>query len=174
MRRLRDPGSDRALCSAPPPPVVGCGDDNDVDWVARGLFSSNDGSIMALKLRWLLASLLPSGGDGGGGRDARGIPGRGEEDEYRGRKVQGRLDEAQRGWEERRAVAVASGPEMGSQGRGGSSGVAGDGDGRGLDSCAADAPPSCFGEGGLSSCPLLMLRTRRRRWLQRWRLEVEE
>jgi hypothetical protein len=51
---------------------------------------------------------------------------------------------------------VASGPETGSQGRGASSGAAGDGDGRGLDGdgCAADAPPSHFGEGGLSSRPL--------------------
>ena len=38
---------------------------------------------------------------GGGGREACKIPGRGEEDKYRGgRKVQGRLDEAQRGREE--------------------------------------------------------------------------
>ena len=36
--RLRDPGSDRELCSAPlPPPVVGGVDDDDVDWVAHGL-----------------------------------------------------------------------------------------------------------------------------------------
>ena len=39
--RLRDPGSDRALCSSvfctPPLLVVGGVDDNDVDWVARGL-----------------------------------------------------------------------------------------------------------------------------------------
>ena len=48
---------------------------------------------------------------GEGGREACGIPGRGEEDEYQDRKVQGRLDETQRGREERRAVAVASGPE---------------------------------------------------------------
>ena len=53
----------------PPPPVVGCGDDNDVDWVAHGLFSSNDGSIRALKLRWLLALLSPWGREGGGGGD---------------------------------------------------------------------------------------------------------
>jgi len=90
----------------------------------------------------------------GGGREARRISGRGEEDVYPGRKVQGGLDEAQHGREERRAVAVASGPEAGSQGRGASSGAASDGDGRGLVGCAADAPPSCFGEGGISSRPL--------------------
>ena len=49
---------------------------------------------------------------------------------------------------------MASGPETGSQGRGASSGAAGDGDGRGLDSCGADAPTSRFGEGGLSPRPL--------------------
>ncbi len=80
--RLCDPGSNKALCSAPPPPVVGGGDEDDVDRVARGLLSSDDGSIVALTLRWSLASLSPSGGDGGGGREARGIPGRGEEDEF--------------------------------------------------------------------------------------------
>ena len=55
---------------------------------------------MALTLRWSSASLSPSGGDRGGGREARGIPGRGEEDGYRGRKVQGGVGEAQRGQEE--------------------------------------------------------------------------
>ena len=64
--RLRDPGSNRALCSAPPS-VVGGGDDDYVDWVARGLLSSDNGSIVALTLRWSSASLSPSGGDGGGG-----------------------------------------------------------------------------------------------------------
>ena len=49
---------------------------------------------------------------------------------------------------------MASGPETGSQGQGASSGAADDGDGRGLDGCTADAPPSSFGEGGLSSRPL--------------------
>jgi hypothetical protein len=65
--RLRDPGSDRALCSAtPPPPVVGGGDDDDVEWVACGLLSSDDESIVALTLRWSSALLSLSGGDGGG------------------------------------------------------------------------------------------------------------
>ncbi len=36
------------------------------------------------------------GGDRGGGEKARGSPGRGEEDKYRGWRVQGRVDEAQR------------------------------------------------------------------------------
>ena len=55
-KRLHDLGSDRALCSAPLPP-----DDDDVEWVARGLTSSGDGSLMALTLRWLSALLLPWG-----------------------------------------------------------------------------------------------------------------
>jgi hypothetical protein len=49
---------------------------------------------------------------------------------------------------------VAAGPGTGSRGQGASSSEAGDGDGRGLDDRVADAPPSRFGEGGLSSCPL--------------------
>ena len=121
-KRLRDPGGDRAQCSAPlPPPVVGSGDDDDVDWVARGPSSSGGGSIVALALRWSLESLSPSGGGGGGGgREARGIPGRGEEDEYRGRKVQGGVDEAQRGREEEEGSSVggwATGPGGGGTGR---------------------------------------------------------
>ncbi len=78
-KQLHDPGSYRALYSAPPP-ILGGGEDNDVDWVAGLLSSSGDRSM--------------------GGKEAHGIPGRGEEDEYRGRKVQGRVDEAQCGWEE--------------------------------------------------------------------------
>ena len=49
---------------------------------------------------------------------------------------------------------MAAGPGTGSRGQGVSSGAAGDGDGRGLDDRLADAPPSRFGEGGLSSRPL--------------------
>ena len=70
-KRLHNPGSNKALCSVPlPPPVLGGADDNDnddVDWVARGLSSSGDGSIMALKLRWLSMLLSPSVGERGGG-----------------------------------------------------------------------------------------------------------
>jgi hypothetical protein len=58
------------------------------------------------------------------------------------------------GGRKRRVAAVAAEPRRGSRGRGASSGAAGDGDGRGLDDRVADAPPSCFGEGGLSSRPL--------------------
>ena len=89
--RLRDPGSDRVFCAPPSPPrrVLGGGDDDNVDWVARSLSSSENGSIVASMLRWSSASLLSSGGDRGGGEKAHGNPGRGEEDKYRGWKVQG-------------------------------------------------------------------------------------
>ena len=91
-----------ALPPAPPaPPALGGGDDDDADWVARGLSSSGDGSLVASTLRWSSALLSPWGGEGrGGGKEACGIPGGGEEDEDRGREVQGGVDEAQRGWEE--------------------------------------------------------------------------
>ncbi len=51
-----------------PPPVVGGVDDNDMDWVARGLSSSGDESIVVSTLRWLSTSLSPLGGDRGGGQ----------------------------------------------------------------------------------------------------------
>ncbi len=57
------------------------------------------------------------------------------------------------GGRKRRAAALVAGTRTGSQGRGASLGVAGDGDGRGPDDRAADAPLSCFGGGGLSSRP---------------------
>ena len=100
--RLHNPGSDRALCSAPlPTPALDGGDDDDTDWVARGLTSSEDGFFVALMLRWLAALLSPCRGEGGGGgEEACGIPGGGEEDEDRGQEVQGGVDEAQRGREE--------------------------------------------------------------------------
>ena len=95
--RLRDPGSDRVFCAPPSPPrrVLGGRDDNNADWVAFCLSSSENGSIVASTLLWLLASLLPLGGDRRGGEKAHGSPGRGEKDKYRGLKVQGGVDEAQ-------------------------------------------------------------------------------
>ena len=61
--------------------------------------------------------------------------------EGRGREVQGRVDKAQRGREEK------EGGGIGSRGRGGVLGVGGD-DGWGPNNRAADAPPSRFREGG--------------------------
>ena len=81
--RLHNPGSDRVLlCSAPlPAPALDGRDDEDMDWVARGLTSSGNGFLVASTLRWSAALLSPWGGEGGGGgEEARGIPGGGEED----------------------------------------------------------------------------------------------
>ncbi len=50
------------------PPFVGSEDDNDMDWVARGLSSFGNGSIVVSTLRRSSALLLPSGGDVGGGQ----------------------------------------------------------------------------------------------------------
>jgi len=88
-KRLHDPGNIRVFCAPPSPPqrVLGGGDDDNADWVARGLSSSEEGSIVASMLGWSSASLLPSGGDRGGGEKAHGSPGRDEEDKYRGWKV---------------------------------------------------------------------------------------
>ena len=76
------------------------------------------------------------------------------------------MDEAQRGREEEEGGSGGGWardgvPGAGSRGRGASSAEAGDGDGRGLDDHVADAPPSCFGEGGLSSRPTMGIRSRR-------------
>ena len=78
-KRLHDPGSDRMLCSVPLlPPALDGRDEDDADWMARGLtWSSGDGSLVASTLRWLLALLLPWGGERGGGEEACGIPWRG-------------------------------------------------------------------------------------------------
>ena len=74
------------LCPSPrPPPALGSRDEDDADWVVRGLSSSGDGSLVASTLRWSSALLSPWGGEGGGGgEEACGIPGGGEEDEDRG------------------------------------------------------------------------------------------
>jgi len=68
------------------------------------------------------------------------------------------VDEAQHRREEEEGESVGGRdrdgvPGTGSRGRGVSSGAAGDGDAWGPDDHAADAPPSHFGEGGLSSRP---------------------
>ena len=57
----------------------------------------------------------------------------------------------------------------GSQGQGASLGVAGDGDGRGPDDLAADAPPVTFQRGGGSlPAPRRSSWSHGRRWLERW------
>ncbi len=52
------------------------------------------------------------------------------------------------GGRKRGAAALVAGTRTGSQGWGASSGVVGDGDGRGPDDRAADAPPVVFWRGG--------------------------
>ena len=52
------------------------------------------------------------------------------------------------GRRKRGVAASVAGTRTGSQGPGASSGVAGDGDGRGPDDRAADAPPVTFWRGG--------------------------
>ena len=95
------------------------------------------------------------GETGGGGNEAHGIPGRGEEDKYRGWKVQCRVDEAQCGWEEEEGESIGSRTRDMVPGAGCKLVAAGNGDGRGPGDHAADAPPSHFGEGCLSSRPPL-------------------
>jgi hypothetical protein len=95
------------------------------------------------------------GETGGGGNEAHGIPGRGEEDKYRGWKVQCRVDEVQCGWEEEEGESIGSRTRDMVPGAGCKLVAAGNGDGRGPGDRAADAPPSHFGEGGLSSRPPL-------------------
>ncbi len=80
-KRLHNPGSNRALCSAPLPPVA-LDNNNDADLVARGLSSSGDESLVASTLRWSSALLSSWGGEGRVGcKEACGIPGGGEEGE---------------------------------------------------------------------------------------------
>jgi len=118
-KQLRDPGSDRVICAPP------CGDDDNADWVACGLTSSENGSIVASTLCWSSASLLPSGGDRGGGKKAHGSPGRGEEDKYRGWKVQGGVDEAQHRRKEEEGESVSGRDRDGVPGTGGELGCSG-------------------------------------------------
>ena len=60
------------------------------------------------------------------------------------------MDEAQCRREEEGVAALVAGTRTGSQGWGASSGVAGDGDGRGPDERAADAPPRRVLDEGVS------------------------
>ena len=60
--------------------------------------SFSEGACLSSKNWELLERDSPVGG--GGGKEDRGIPGRDEEDEYGGQKVQGGVNEAQCGREE--------------------------------------------------------------------------
>ena len=59
------------------------------------------------------------------------------------------------GGRKRGAAASVARSRTGSQGPGASSGVVGDGDGRGSDDRAADAPPVTFSRGGVLFLPLV-------------------
>ena len=129
-----------ALCSVPfppPPPALGSRDDDDADWVARGLLSSSgDGSLVASTRR--LAEFLAG---------------------VRRTKIEARRYKA--GWarlsaggRKRRATAPVVETRTGSQGHGVSLGVAGDSDGWGPDDRASDAPPCHVSESvGLPHAP---------------------
>jgi hypothetical protein len=110
-KQLHDPGSYKALCSAPPPHSGRQGRQQ------RGL---GLGGLPPVVLRrqvhhgidaaLVVNIVVAIGGRRGGARrkEAHGIPGRGEEDEYRGRKVQCGVDEAQCGWEEEEGKSIGS------------------------------------------------------------------
>ena len=144
--QLCDPGSDRALCSAPlSPPVLGGGDDDDSDWVARVLSSFGDGSIVASTLRWssVVGAVVAVGGRRGGEGARRFVEflagvRRTSIDTRRYKSGWTRLSTGKR---KRRAKALATRPGTGSRGLGVSSHVAANGDGRGPDDRTADAPP---------------------------------
>ena len=108
--RLHDPGSERAQCSAPLPPPR-CG------WWRR----RRPAAVPSWRRR-CAGRRRHCREAAGGGREARGIPGRGEENEYRGQKVQGgvEVDEAQHGREEEEGSSVggwAAGPGGGGRAR---------------------------------------------------------
>jgi hypothetical protein len=110
----------------PPLPALGSRDDDDTDWVARGLSSSGDGSLVASTRR--IAEFLAG---------------------VRRTKIEARRYKA--GWarlsaggRKRRATAPVVETRTGSQGHGVSLGVAGDSDGWGPDDRTSDAPPDAF------------------------------
>ena len=153
--QLQDLGSDRALYSALlPAPALDGGDDNDADWVARGLTSSGCGFNAALVGSVVVAV---EGRGRGGGKEACGIPGGGEEDKDRGREVQGGVDEAQRGREVEGGGSVVGRDPYGVPRVGGELGRGGRWQRRrpGIRQPRGRCPPHCVLEGGgLSSHPL--------------------
>jgi hypothetical protein len=163
--RLHDPGSDRALCSAPsPPPALDGGDDDDADWVARGLTSSGDRSLVASTLRW------SAGGRGRGGAVRRLV---GFLAGVRRTKIEAGRYKA--GWmrlsaggRKRGVAASVAGTRRGPRGGGRArawraTATAGD------RTTAQQIPPCLVSEGGVSPpAPRRSSQTRGRRWLERW------
>ena len=113
---------------------------------------------------------------GGGGEKARGSPGRGEEDKYQGWKVQGggggrgSAQAGGRGGRKRRRPGQERGPGGGGRAR------ARRATATSVDRTTARRMPlRRVSERGVSPpAPRQSLRTRGRRWLERWVLEVEE
>ena len=144
--------NDRAQCSAPLPPPPLWVVETTKTWTGwpAACRPPAVGPLWRRRCTGCRRRCRHRGEAAGGGREARGIPGRGEENEYRGRKVQGgggggrgSARAGGRGGRQRRRLGRRS------RGRGTSSGVVGDGDGRGLDDRTADAPPLCFRGGSL-------------------------
>ena len=154
MTTTRDDGAEAPDRAAAPPPPARSG-----RWGQRqrGLDGTRPVVLRQRFHRGFNAALVVSivvaiGGRQGGGEKASGSPdSRGEEDKYRGWKVQGGVDEAQRMQEEEEGESVGGRDRNGvpRAGGGGRARSAGDGDAWwGPDDRAADAPPSRFGEGG--------------------------
>ena len=106
--RLHDPGSDRAQCSAPLPLPPLWVVETTKTWTGWPAACRPPAAVPS----WCRhcagrrRHCRRRGEAAGGGREARGIPGRGEEDEYRGRKVQGGVDKAHCRWEEEEGKSI--------------------------------------------------------------------
>ena len=117
--RLRDPGCVKAQCSVLLPPRCG-------RWRRRRRGLGGPRPVVlrqrvhcGVNAAPVIGVVVAIGGRQGGG-EAHGVPGRGEEDKYQGRKVQCGVDEAQRRREEEEGGSVggwAAGPGGGGRAR---------------------------------------------------------
>jgi hypothetical protein len=175
-KRLRDPGSDRVFCAPPSPPrrVLGGGDDNNADLVARGLSSSEKDPSWLRSCAGRRHRCCRWGETGEGARRlAEALAGVRRTSIEDGRYKAG-WTRLSAGGRKRRTKASAAGTGTGSRGRGVSSGVAGDGDAwaPGDPATARQMPLHHVSERGVSPpAPRRSLRTRGRRWLKRWGLK---
>ena len=100
------------FCTPPPPPPLWVVGTTDMDWVARGLLSYGNGSIVASTLRWSSVLLSPSGGDrGGAGWLAEFLAGVRRTSIEAGRYKAG-WTRLSAGGRKRRAAALAAGPPV--------------------------------------------------------------